>query len=213
MGPSNVTAEQITGVILAGGLARRMGGVDKGLQSFRGQTLIEHALQRLRPQVAMIGINANRHHEEYETLGAPVWPDATTDFSGPLSGFLAGMTHSQTPYLVTVPCDTPDFPTDLVARLASALENAHADIAMVAAPEQTQPGQMALRTQPVFCLLKVSLRDSLQHYMQTGGRKIDAWTAQQRTVIVNFDGPTDDASHFFNINTLQQLHALENSSP
>jgi molybdopterin-guanine dinucleotide biosynthesis protein A len=202
-----IPRSDITGVILAGGLARRMGGVDKGLQPFQGQTLVEHALQRLRPQVGRVGINANRSIAHYEALGVPVWPDATTDFAGPLSGFLAGMTHSDTPYLMTAPCDTPYFPHDLVARLGQALREHPADIAMAAGPEENKDGQIDVRTQPVFCLLKVSLLPHLQSFMQSGGRKIDAWTGQHPTVVVNFDRPHDDPRSFFNINTLQQLQA------
>jgi molybdopterin-guanine dinucleotide biosynthesis protein A len=204
-----VLASQITGVVLAGGRAVRMGGVDKGLQVFQGQTLIEHALQRLRPQVAHVGINANRHLDQYQNLGCPVWPDATSDFSGPLAGFAVGLSHCQTPYLLTVPCDTPFFPLDLASRLASALTQAQTDIAMVVAAETDEQNQTQWRTQPVFCLLKTELLPSLQSFMQAGGRKIDAWTAQHPCTNVRFDAPHDHPQAFFNINTLQQLQALE----
>ena len=209
MTPASIPTQDITGVILAGGLARRMGGVDKGLQVFQGQPLIEHALQRLRPQVAHIGINANRSLETYQALNVPVWPDATDDFSGPLSGFLAGLSHCNTPFLVTVPCDTPYFPLDLVSRLGQALLASDADIAMASGPEQNKQGQTELRTQPVFCLIRAHLLASLQSFMQSGGRKIDAWTAQHHTAIVPFDQPSDDAQSFYNINTLQQLHSID----
>ena len=207
-----VSAKALTGVILAGGLARRMGGVDKGLQMFQGRPLVEHTLQRLRPQVQVVGINANRSFDAYAALGAPIWPDATADFAGPLSGFMAGLTHCQTPYLLTVPCDTPHFPLDLGARLGHALLDANADIAMALAPEGDATGTMPLRKQPVFCLLKASLVSSLQQFMQAGGRKIDAWTAQHKTVEVRFDTPSDSPQSFFNINTLQELQALESPS-
>ena len=209
----SISQSDITGVILAGGLARRMGGVDKGLQPFRGLTLVEHALQRLRPQVQIVGINANRHLDQYRTLGAPVWPDATAEFAGPLAGFAAGLMHCTTPYLLTAACDTPLFPLDLAARLGQALHDADADIAMAAAPETDDQGHKQIRTQPVFCLLRASLLGSLQHYMQSGRRKIDAWTALHRTVEVAFDRPTDPPHGFVNINTLPHLQSLDTTLP
>ena len=115
-----INLTQITGIILAGGRGSRMGGVDKGLQLFNGTTLIQHAIHRLQPQVGQLLINANRHLEMYQALGLPVLADDLADFAGPLAGFLVGLTHCQTPYLVTAPCDTPCFPTDLVDRLATA---------------------------------------------------------------------------------------------
>ena len=117
-----IAPEDITGLVLAGGRGSRMGGVDKGLQNHHGVPLALHALLRLAPQVGLTMINANRNLAAYESMGVPVWPDALADFAGPLAGFLAGLEHCDTPYLVTVPCDSPRFPEDLVARLASALE-------------------------------------------------------------------------------------------
>ena len=204
----SIAARDITGVILAGGKGSRMGGVDKGLQDFLGQPLVAHALSRLRAQVGSVGINANRHMAQYEALGVPVWPDANSRFEGPLAGFEAAMSQCHTPYLLTVPCDTPRFPLDLAQRLGEALHAAQADIAMVSAPEQDAKGQTVLRPQPVFCLLRTSLSQSLLAFMQSGGRKIDAWTAQHHTVLVPFHGPTDDAQSFFNINTLEQLQTF-----
>jgi molybdenum cofactor guanylyltransferase len=188
--------EQITGLILAGGRGSRMGGVDKGLQNYRGLPLAMHALLRLSPQVGQVMINANRNLGAYESFGAPVWPDALPDFSGPLAGFLAGLDHCETPYLVTVPCDTPLFPTDLVARLSSALEAQGAEIAMARTGAQVQP---------VFTLMKTSLLESLVRFTEGGGRKIDRWTAQHHTVEVDFD----DESAFANANTQDELVALE----
>jgi molybdopterin-guanine dinucleotide biosynthesis protein A len=195
----------ITGLILAGGRGNRMGGVDKGLQNFRGLPLALQTLMRLGPQVGEVMINANRNLSAYEALGAPVWPDVIGDFAGPLAGFLTGLERCETRYLVTVPCDTPLFPADLVTRLAGAMEADDADIAMAAAREED--GQV--RTQPVFCLLKHELMESLVAFTHGGGRKIDAWTAQHRTVIVTFDQPGDDPRAFFNANTLAELHQLE----
>ncbi|MBA2674472.1 molybdenum cofactor guanylyltransferase MobA [Ramlibacter sp.] len=202
-----IDPQDITGLILAGGRATRMGGSDKGLQNFRGMPLALHTLMRLGPQVANVMLNANRNLSAYESFGVEVWPDSMPDFAGPLAGFLTGLERCETPYLATVPCDTPLFPADLVARLAEALEREDADIAMAAAPEED--GQ--LRTQPVFCLLKHALMESLVRFTHEGGRKIDAWTAQHRTAIVAFDQPQDDARAFFNANTLAELHRLEQS--
>src|SRR3954447_11955988 len=118
---SSIPREDIAGLILAGGRGSRMGGVDKGLQSHRGMPLAMHAVLRLAPQIGELMINANRNLGAYEALGVPVWPDSLPDYAGPLAGFLTGLERCETPYLVTVPCDTPQFPEDLVARLAAAL--------------------------------------------------------------------------------------------
>ncbi|HZY18284.1 MAG TPA: molybdenum cofactor guanylyltransferase MobA [Ramlibacter sp.] len=197
--------DDITGVILAGGRGSRMGGVDKGLQNFNGVPLAVHALLRLQPQVGDVMVNANRNLAAYESFGVPVWPDALADYAGPLAGFLTGLERCETTWLVTVPCDTPLFPTDLVERLLAAAQAQDAEIAMASAPEQD--GQ--LRPQPVFCLLRRDLLESLVRFTHGGGRKIDAWTAQHRTVDVPFDAPGDDPRAFFNANTLAELRALE----
>ena len=195
-----IAPQDITGLVLAGGRGSRMGGVDKGLQAHNGMPLAMHALLRLRAQVGGVMINANRNLGDYEAMGVPVWPDALPDYPGPLAGFLAGLEHCETPYLVTVPCDTPGFPTDLVERLAAALAQEQADIAMAATLEDGQR-----QVQPVFCLLKASLRESLLQFTQSGQRKIDRWTAQHRCVEVVFD----DAGAFFNANTLAELQQLQ----
>lgn len=195
-----IPAEQITGLVLAGGRGSRMGGVDKGLQNHRGVPLAMHALLRLQPQVGELMVNANRNLGAYEAFGAPVWPDALPDYPGPLAGLLAGLERCETPYLVTVPCDTPDFPEDLVARLAAALEAEGAEIAMAATTEDG-----VLRTQPVFCLLRAELMESLVAFLQSGERKIDRWTARHRVAVVAFD----DAAAFFNANTPAELQQLQ----
>jgi molybdopterin-guanine dinucleotide biosynthesis protein A len=195
----------ITGVILAGGRGSRMGGVDKGLQNFHGMPLALATLMRLQPQVGEVMINANRNLAAYEAFGVPVWPDVIADYAGPLAGFLTALERCETSWLVTVPCDTPLFPHDLVRRLADAAAVQGAEIAMASAPEED--GQ--LRTQPVFCLLRIELLESLVRFTQAGGRKIDAWTAGHKTVTVPFDTPQDDARAFFNANTLEELHRLE----
>jgi molybdenum cofactor guanylyltransferase len=196
-----ITQGDVTGLVLAGGRGSRMGGVDKGLQNHRGVPLALHALLRLQPQVGHLMLNANRNLGAYEALGAPVWPDPIGDFQGPLVGFLVGLQHAETAWVVTVPCDTPDFPTDLVARLAGAIEREGAELAYAVTLEPDGREQ----PHPVFCLLPIALHDSLLAFLDGGGRKIDAWFAQHRTVGV----PFDDADAFFNANTAEELAKLQ----
>ena len=195
-----IATEDITGVVLAGGRGSRMGGVDKGLQNHLGMPLALHAVMRLQLQVGHTMINANCNLSAYESMGVPVWPDPIAEFPGPLAGLLAGLEHCETPYLVTVPCDTPNFPADLVARLAQALAESDAEIAMAA----TREGDV-VQVQPVFCLLQASLIESLVAFLHSGQRKIDKWTAQHRCVEVLFD----DTAAFFNANTPDDLHRLQ----
>jgi len=195
-----IDKKDITGVILAGGRGSRMGGVDKGLQNHHGVPLAMHALMRLTPQVGEIMINANRNLGAYESMGVPVWPDTLSDYPGPLAGFMTGLEHCETPYLVTVPCDSPLFPTDLVARLAQALEAADAEAAVAATLADG-----ALRAQPVFCLMKNEVLESLVRFTAGGQRRIDKWTAQLRCIEVAFD----DAHAFANANTPDDLKALQ----
>ena len=204
----NHQAPGITGLILAGGRGSRMGGSDKGLQNFHGlplalQTLMRLQLQSLPLQEVMI--NANRNLAAYEALGVPVWPDSIDGFAGPLAGFQTGLERCETPLMITVPCDTPLFPLDLVERLFRALDEQDADVAMAAAPE----ADGTVRAQPVFCLIKTELLESLVKFTQSGGRKIDAWTAQHRCAIVPFDLPSDSPQAFANANTLAELQQLE----
>ena len=209
-----IEPHEISAVLLAGGRGTRMGGVDKGLQSFRGKPLALHSVERLRlaGSVGPIIVNANRNLAEYEAFGAPVFPDGLADYAGPLAGFLVGLAHCQTPYLLTLPCDTPLFPLDLVPRLSAAMLAQDAQIAMATAPEPDEGGQTRMRKQPVFCLLRAELLPGLVDFTQAGGRKIDAWAAQQRLVLVPFDQPGDDPLAFFNANTLDELQALEGQS-
>jgi len=207
-----IQTQDITGLVLAGGRGSRMGGVDKGLQNFRGLPLALHTLMRLQMQTGNVMVNANRNLAAYEAFGTPVWPDVLSDYAGPLAGFLTGLERCETPWLLTVPCDTPLFPLDLAQRLAAAADAEGADIAMAAALEDDGKGHITVRPQPVFCLLRVDLLESLVAFTQAGGRKIDAWTGQHRCAIVPFDQPGDDPQAFFNANTLAELHALENSS-
>jgi molybdopterin-guanine dinucleotide biosynthesis protein A len=195
-----IAKSEITGIVLAGGRGSRMGGVDKGLQNHRGVPLALHALLRLQPQVGEMMINANRNLAAYESMGVPVWPDVQADFAGPLAGMLVGLERCETPYLATVPCDTPNFPLDLVDRLAQALEAEGAELAMAATREDG-----LVMPQPVFCLLKAELLESLVKFLHGGQRKIDRWSAQHRVATVVFD----DASAFDNANTIEELQRLQ----
>ncbi len=178
-----------------------MGGVDKGMLPFRGHTLAQNALARLAPQVGPLLINANRNLKAYASFGVPVCSDAEADFLGPLAGFLSGLDRCRTPYLATVPCDTPHFPPDMVARLARALQEAGAEIAMVV----TRDGSGKVQRQPVFCLMKASVQASLEDYVVSGRRKIEAWACAQKCVEVMFE----DAVAFANANTAEELQALQ----
>lgn len=199
-----VDAAQITGVVLAGGRGLRMGGVDKGLQLYQGIPLALHALRRLQPQVGRTVINANRHAAQYASFGVPVLADEPPDYAGPLAGFASALRHCSTPFLLTVPCDSPLFPSDLAVRLAAPLASTDCDIAMVVAPDSEAGGSASPRTQPVFCLMRTRVLPGLEAFMAGGGRKIEAWTAGQRTTPVHFD----DAQAFLNVNTLAELQAL-----
>lgn len=198
----------ITGVVLAGGRGSRMGGVDKGLQLYDDTPLAKHAIQRLRPQVGNLLVNANRNLETYKTWGsavdAEVVVDGLADFAGPLAGFLVGLQQCKTSFLMTVPCDTPRFPSDLVARLSEALVQHDADIAMASSPDE----EGILRHQPVFCLMKQTLLESLKVFTDADGRKIGAWVELQKLVRVNFNETHDDPKAFYNANTLEDLLQL-----
>jgi len=197
----------ITGCILAGGRASRMGGVDKGLQLFHGQTLGQHAIMRLQPQVLQLLINANRNPADYALTGLKVIAD--TDFAdmGPLSGFLSGLQHCDTEWLVTVPCDSPFFPLDLVEKLAAAATAKQSLIAM--AQTQRLPDN-AWELQPVFCLMHRSLIHSLKDYLASGQRKISAWAQQQTPLaLCEFEETAESAHPFANANTLQELQNLQ----
>jgi len=196
-----MTATQdITGVILAGGRGSRMGGADKGLQNHHGMALALYSLLRLGPQVGHMMINANRNLGAYEAFGVPVWPDPVDDFAGPLAGFLAGLEHCETPLLLSVPCDTPNFPDDLAERLLAALDAEDAELAYAVTVDAGQQ-----QAHPVFCLMKSTLSESLVAFLHSGGRKIDRWFMQHRAVAVPFADP----AAFFNANTTAELAQLQ----
>jgi molybdopterin-guanine dinucleotide biosynthesis protein A len=191
-----------------------MGGADKGLQLFGQTPLALHALQRLQVQqggwMGPCMINANRHLPQYQAFGVPVWPDTLADahgplYAGPLAGLLTGLAHCPGPWLLSVPCDCPRFPLDLATRMAHAVLREGAEMAMAAAPDAS--GQ--LRRQPVFCLVRVALRDSLARFLRDGGRKVGAWADSHHWVQVPFNAPHDDPRAFSNANTPEELHALE----
>jgi molybdopterin molybdotransferase len=178
-----------------------MGHVDKGLQPFRGTTMVQHVLERLAPQVGAIAINANQNLSAYAAFGAPVWPDETTGFAGPLAGLEAGLRHCATPYMISAPCDSPFLPRDLAARLFHALQSQGADVALAV----TQEAGMRKQPHPVFCLVRTSLLPVLSRYLAEGGRKMDGWYADLKVAEVVFD----DGDAFRNINTLDELHSLD----
>lgn len=188
--------EQITGLILAGGLGRRMGGRDKGLQPFRGRPMAAWAIERLAPQVDALLINANQNLEAYAAFGHPVVPDRIAGFAGPLAGLHTGPLACETPLLVTAPCDSPFLPEDLVDKLRAALEAAGADLAVAKTGDQPHP---------VFSLVRREVLDGLTAFLESGGRKVDAWYAALKTVEVAFA----DERAFANINTLEELNLLE----
>jgi molybdopterin-guanine dinucleotide biosynthesis protein A len=184
--------EAVTGIVLAGGQGRRMGGVDKGLQPLRGKPMVAWVLERLAPQVGEILVNANQNLEAYAKFGFRVVPDAIGGFAGPLAGLHAGLMAASHPLAVTVPCDSPFLPLDLVARLRGALGDDH-DLAVAKTGDQPHP---------VFSLVRRAALAHLLAFLQGGGRKIDAWYATLKVVEVPFD---DEADAFRNINTIAEL--------
>ncbi len=188
---------QITATILSGGRATRMGGVDKGLVLLKDKPLIAHVITRLAPQVDELLINANREIETYERMGYSVLKDEIHDFPGPLAGFLLGLKHAKHDYVLTVPCDSPLLPLDLVHRLYAGMTQAHADIAVASSCGNTHP---------VFCLMKRNLLPSLQAFIDAGERKVSKWQKSQAYVEVDF---SDCDEAFTNLNTLDELTTLE----
>ncbi len=184
----------ITGVLLAGGQGRRMGGVDKGLQLLRGKPMAQHVIERFAPQVDELLINANQNIEQYQGLGYRVIPDAIGGFVGPLAGLHRGLSEAAHPLVVTAPCDSPFLPLDLVAKLNAALEQQNAELAVARTGDQPHP---------VFCLCRKSVLPSLTAFLESGGRKIDWWYAQLKVADVDF---VDEAA-FRNINTREELSA------
>lgn len=196
----DIPRSDITGLVLAGGRGSRMGGVDKGLQNYGGRPLAQHALMRLLPQVGRAMLNANRNLDAYRSMGAPVWPDEVPDYPGPLAGMLSGLAHCETPYLVTVPCDAPNYPLDLVSRLARGLSEMNGELATA----YTRAADR-LFPQPVFSLMHVSLQRSLRDFIAGGQRKTGLWAGMHRSAKVVFD----DEAAFVNLNTLTELDQVQ----
>ncbi len=198
---STKTSAGVTGIVLAGGLGRRMGGVDKGLQPLHGRPMVAHVLERLSTQVDALIINANQNPEQYGALGAPfaarIVPDSIGGFAGPLAGLQAGLAAASTPLVMTVPCDSPFLPRDLVARLRAGLDAAGAQLAVAKTGDQPHP---------VFALVRADVRQNLEAFLAGGGRKIDAWYGALQVVEVPFD---DEADAFENINTRDELQGFE----
>jgi molybdopterin-guanine dinucleotide biosynthesis protein A len=188
---------EITGLILAGGQGRRMGGVDKGLTLLRGRPMIAWVLERLAPQVDELLINANQNLAQYRSFGHPVISDEIGGFAGPLAGLHAGMKTAHGAFVLMVPCDSPFLPTDLAQRLFDALDADHADVAV--AKSGAQP-------YPVFALARTSLRPGLAAFLEGGGRTVYAWYDSLKLIEVAFD---DQEHAFTNINTTDELKAIE----
>ena len=189
---------QISGVILAGGKARRMGGIDKGLVSIHGRPMVNYVIDALQPQVATLLLNANRSHDAYREFGLPVVADADRDFRGPLAGFASGMRAAETPYVAVAPCDSPLLCSDMVQRLYGALQRDRARIAVA---------HDGSRLQPVFALLACTLLDDLTGHLADGGRKIDDWYARHGYAVADC---SDVPESFLNINAPDDQRLLEN---
>ncbi|MBK1618997.1 molybdenum cofactor guanylyltransferase MobA [Lamprobacter modestohalophilus] len=188
--------QNITGVVLAGGKARRMGGEDKGLVELAGQPLVAWIIEGLRPQVQDLMINANRSHERYASYGYQVITDAMADFQGPLAGVAAALAVVRTPWIITVPCDGPYLAPDLVQRLCAALVEQEAELAVASD---------GARLQPVYALIPQALAPSLEAFLASGERKVERWYAQHRTAIAAF---ADRPNCFANINSVEDLERL-----
>jgi len=193
----DIPSADITGLVLAGGLARRMGGIDKGLVDLGGKPMIEHVLAALRPQVGRLLINANRNLEAYARFGVPVVTDTFEGFQGPLAGIFSGLAVVETPYLLTAPCDSPLLAPDLAACMVRALDAEQADLAVA------HDGQ---RQQPVFLLLRRELAPDLQAYLAGGDRKIDLWFARHRVANADLGHRRDS---FVNVNDPEERRRVE----
>jgi molybdopterin-guanine dinucleotide biosynthesis protein A len=197
----SVRSFSISGVVLAGGQARRMGGGDKGLIDFAGKPLIQYALAALRPVADDIIINANRNQDKYREFGCPVVADPNRSFDGPLSGILSAMTRSQADYLLTLPCDCPLIDSAILKRMVAAMETEPSDCLVADDGE---------RLHPVVLLLDRRLEHDLSAYLDSGERKIDRWFMRHRWRGIDF---SDRPGVFRNINTPEELAALEQERP
>lgn len=195
--PMSLTLPDITTVILAGGAGRRMGGADKGLLLLDEITLIGHVLKRLKPQTERIVINCNRSLQEYARLGYPLVEDSMAGGLGPLAGVLSALEHSDSDYVLSVPCDTPRLPPDLIERMARTMLKAGVDACTVSDGE---------RLHPVILLVHRRALPSLRAYLEAGNRKVHDWFFSISHCEADF---SDQAGAFININTPDQLAELE----
>lgn len=187
----------ITGLVLAGGLARRMGGVDKGLMPLAGRPMVEHVVDALRPQVGNLLISANRNHDRYAAYGYPVIADVLGGYQGPLAGLATALRRHATEFLVAVPCDAPLLPPDLVRRLLTACEAGDADVVVASDGE---------RQQHVFLLVRARVAPSLEAYLAGGGRKVDDWLGRMHPAVVDFG---DEPGAFVNVNDPDERERVE----
>jgi molybdenum cofactor guanylyltransferase len=187
----------ISAIILSGGRATRMNGVDKGLVLLKNKPLIAHVIARLKSQVDELFINANREIATYEAFGLPILQDENNEFIGPLAGFALGLEHAKHDYVLTVPCDSPLLPLDLVERLYNSMAASRMDISCASSDENTHP---------VFCLMKKSVLPRLTEYLASGERKVSTWQKSQQYVEVDF---SDCSEAFTNLNTFEDLSTLE----
>jgi len=181
----------VSGIVLAGGQGRRMGGLDKGLQLLRGKPMVQWAIERLAAQVDEVLVNCNQNLEAYARFGYRLVPDEIGGFAGPLAGLHAGLKAASQPLVVTVPCDSPFLPHDLVRRLKQHI-----------GANQLAVAKTGDQPHPVFSLVRKDALEALERFLAGGGRKMDAWYAGLPTVEVSFD---DEADAFLNINTLEEL--------
>jgi len=188
----------VTAVILAGGKGRRMDGKDKGLVELENRPLIEYVIDAIKPQVETIILNANRNQAQYSRYGYPVVSDALADHQGPLAGFICAMKSSTTSHIVTLPCDGPFLPGDLVERLTASLTDDNAEIAVA------HDGD---RMQTVYSLIPVTLANSLDAFLDSGERKVELWYRRHRIALADF---SDCPEAFRNINTAEQYNRLQN---
>ena len=191
--------DAVSGIVLAGGQGRRMGGVDKGLVHLRGKPMVAWVLERLAPQVGELLINANQNLEQYRDFGYPVVTDEIGGFAGPLAGLQAGMKAAHHAFVLMVPCDSPFLPADLAQRLFSALNADHADLAVAKTGGQPYP---------VFALARTALLPQLTAFLEGGRRTVYAWYDLIKVVEVAFD---DQEQAFTNINTTDELKSIESS--
>jgi len=187
----------VTGVILAGGLARRMNNQDKGLINYKGRPMVSYAIAALIAVADQSLINANRNKKQYEAFGLPVIADQTDSFDGPLAGILTAMIHANTDVLLVMPCDSPLIKAEHLQKLLATRAENDADVAVAFDGE---------RLHPVFLAIKTSLKNSLQNYLTSGQRKLDRWLEQQKMVKADF---SNEPEIFININTLTELSELE----